>query len=240
MVAAQEPAMTSAQIAQLVLRHEPTKKATLSAKQPLTIGRAATNLLCMPTTEGVAEHHAVVRWSRSHGWLVCDWGCQEGTYLEGKRIRNCRPLNDGDEIQLGQSGPILVFRTAQAKSNPRNRSQPAEVSRAGGGLEFAGQQIPMQNIKTVQLLSRPLYPSSFSWWALISLSGLVLLPWFGFFLAVELVSLAGWIVLGSRKEYILNVTLRDGMAYRHSFNNKFTALGHRNGIRKAIGQYSSV
>ena len=74
--------MTSGQVAQLVLRHEPAKKATLSAKQPLTIGRAATNMLCMPTTEGVAEHHAVVRWSRSHGWLVCDWGCQEGTYME--------------------------------------------------------------------------------------------------------------------------------------------------------------
>lgn len=232
--------MTSPQAAQLVLRHEPAKKATLSTKQPLTIGRAASNLLCMPTTEGVAEHHAVVRWSRSHGWLVCDWGCQEGTYLEGKRIRNCRPLNEGDEIQLGQRGPVLVFRTEQANPTSRTRSEPAAPSRTGGGLEFAGQKIPMQQIKSVHLLSRPRYPASFSWWALISLGALVLLPWFWFFLAVELVALASWIVLGSRKEHVLDVTLRDGMAYRHSFNNKVTALGHRNGIRKAIGQSSSV
>lgn len=234
--------MTSGQAAQLVLRHEPAKKATLSTKQPLTIGRAATNLLCMPTTEGVAEHHAVVRWSRGHGWLVCDWGCKEGTYLEGKRIRNCRQLNDGDEIQLGQRGPVLVFRTAQAttSTSARSSSEPAQVGRAVGGLEFAGQRIPMHQIKSAHLLSRPRYPASFSWWALISLGCLVLLPWFWFFLVVELVALASWIVLGSRKEHVLDVTLRDGMAYRHSFNNKVTALAHRNGIRKAIGQSSSV
>jgi hypothetical protein len=232
--------MTSGQHAQLVLRNESAKKATLSTKQPLTIGRAATNLLCMPTTDGVAEHHAVVRWSRSHGWLVCDWGSQEGTYLEGKRIRNCRPLNDGDEIQLGQSGPVLVFRLAQVNSSPQPRPQAATASQAGIGLEFAGQKIPMQQIKSVQLFSRPLYPASFSWWALISLGGLVLLPWFSVFLVLELVALAGCIILGSRKEHVLDVTLRDGMAYRHSFNNKVTALGHRNGIRKAIDQSSSV
>ncbi len=238
MVAAQEQVMTPVEGAKLVLRHEPTKTAALSTRKPLTIGRAATNLLCMPTTDGVADHHAVVRWSRSHGWLICDWGSEQGTFLEGQRIRNCRPLNEGDEIQLGKRGPVLVFRLAPGSTKPT--AEPAVKSSAGGDLEFAGQRIPMRQIKSVQLHSRPRFPASFSWWAPISLGGLVLLPWPAVFWTLELVALAGWIVLGSRKEHVLLVTLRDGMAYRHSFANKVTALGHRNGIRKAIGQPSSA
>jgi pSer/pThr/pTyr-binding forkhead associated (FHA) protein len=234
--------MTLVKAAKLMLRNEPTKTAALSTTKALTIGRAATNLLSMPTTEGVADHHAVVRWSRGHGWLVCDWGSDEGTFLEGQRIRNCRPLNDGDEIQLGKRGPILVFRLAHASTKPsvKATAEPSAKSPAGGNLEFAGQQIPMKQVKSVQLLSRARFPSSFSWWALISLGGLVLLPWPPVFWALELVALAGWIVLGSRKEHVLQVTLLDGMAYRHSFANKVTALGHRNGIRKAIGLSSSA
>lgn len=234
--------MTPVKGATLVLRHEPTKAAALSTRKPLTIGRAATNLLCMPTSDGVANHHAVVRWSRSHGWLICDWGSEEGTFLEGQRIRNCRPLSDGDEIQLGKRGPVLVFRLAPANTKPSAKptAEPAVKSSAGGNLEFAGRLIPMEQIKSVQLLSRARFPGSFSWWALISLGGLVLLPWPPVFWTLELVALAGWIVLGSRKEHVLLVTLLDGMAYRHSFANKVTALGHRNGIRKAIGLPSSV
>ena len=224
--------------AQLMLRNDPTKTAALSTKKPLTIGKASTNLLCMPKTDGVAEHHAVVRWSLSHGWLICDWGSQEGTFLEGQRIRNCRPINDGDEIQLGKVGPVLVFRLAPVSSQPTPES--AVKSSAGGNLEFAGQLIPMNQIKLVQLLSRPRYPASFSWWALLSLSALIFLPWPGVFWTLELVAFAGWIVLGSRKEHVLLVTLVDGMAYRHNFANKITALAHRNGIRKAIGQPSSI
>ena len=79
--------MTQITSALLVLRNDPTKTAVLSRKQPLTIGRASTNLLCMPTTDGVADHHAVVRWSNSNGWLICDWNSPEGTFLKGQRIR---------------------------------------------------------------------------------------------------------------------------------------------------------
>ena len=77
--------------------------------------------------------------------------------------------------------------------------------------------------------------ASFSWWALISLDHL-LLPWPLLFWTLELAALASWIVLGSRKEHVLLVTLKDGMGYRHGFDSKVTALAHRNGICKAIGQ----
>ena len=229
-----ESAMTQIKSALLVLRNDPTKTAVLSRKQPLTIGRASTNLLCMPTTDGVADHHAVVRWSSSNGWLICDWSSPEGTFLEGQRIRRCRPLNDGDEISLGRHGPVLVFRLTSTTAKPT--SEPSSSLPTKGNLEFGGELIRMDQIHSVQMISRARYPASFSWWALISLGSLVVLPWPVLFWTLELAALGGWVVLGSRKEHVLLVTLNDGMGYRHSFDRKVTALAHRNGIRKAIGQ----
>jgi len=237
-----EQAMTNHKSAKLVLRNEPSKTAVLSTEQPLTIGRASTNLLCMPKAGGVADHHAVVRWSNGNGWLICDWGSQEGTFLEGHRISQCRQLNDGDEISLGQSGPVLIFQLDRStpksirKSTRKPSPEAAQKVSNSGQLEFGRQLIRMDQIQSVQMLSRPRYPSSFSWWALISLGSLVLLPWPLLFWTLELSALSSWIVLASRKDHVLMVTLRDGMAYRHGFNSKVTALAHRNGIRKAIGQ----
>lgn len=241
--------------ARLVLLRDPSKVAPLHPARPHTIGREANNLLSMPTTEGVAPHHAVVRFSRSHGWLVCDWGSPEGTWLEGQRIRHCRPLSDGDHIQLGQRGPVLVFQLqAQAAApgsvaptpvaaapgsagrSPAAARSPAAGRPAGAPLAFAGRLIPLEQVRSAHVHSRARYPHSFSWWALISLAGLVLLPWPFLFWPLEIAALLAWILLGSRKEHVLIVTLRDGMAHRHSFANKITALSHRNGIRGAIGQ----
>lgn len=245
--------------ARLVLLRDPTKVAPLHPARPHTIGREANNLLSMPTTEGVAPHHAVVRFSRSHGWLVCDWGSPEGTFLEGQRIRHCRPLSDGDHIQLGQRGPVLVFQlqpaaapaAAPAASGPviaspsgvpvsaepvQRRASATAPRSPAAPLAFAGRQIPLEQVRSAHVHSRARYPNSFSWWALISLGALVLLPWPFLFWPVEIAALAAWILLGSRKEHVLIVTLRDGMAHRHSFANKITALSHRNGIRRAIGQ----
>ncbi len=268
--------------AQLVLRHDPSRRLALDRAKPTTIGKAGNNRLRLASAEGVADHHAVVRFSRSHGWLVCDWGSNEGTWLEGQRIRQCRPLSDGDEIQLGARGPVLVFQqrlsapaaaVSPATSRPQPMAAAAEPAAAaqsaaaaqpfiagqsaiagqpaaaaargpsGSGrnprpspLAFAGRQIPLEAIRSAHVRSRHRYPHSFSWWLLICLGGMVLLPFPWLFWPLQLAGLAGWILLGSRKEHVLIVTLRDGMAYRHRFASRITALSHRNGIRKAIGQ----
>ena len=76
-------------------------------------------------------------------------------------------------------------------------------------------------------------------WALPSgglLYGLLLLPFPLLFWPLELGALAGWILLGSRKSHTLLVVQHDGQAQRRAFANRVTALAHRNGIRKAIGQ----
>jgi hypothetical protein len=230
--------MSDAAGARLVLRQDPRRSARLSQRTPLTIGRADDNLLRLASMEAVAPHHAVVRFSLRHGWLVCDWGSAEGTWLEGRRLRNCRPLGDGDEIQLGPEGPVLVFQLVAAASPAASAAAPAAPAPtppAGRSIELAGRRLPLAQVRSAHLQSRALYPHSFSWWVLIALGALVLLPWPWLFWGLQIAALAAWIVLGSRKEHLLVVTLHDGMAVRHRFANRVTALGHRNGIRKAIG-----
>lgn len=217
-----------------MLRQDPRRSARLSRRTPLTIGRAEDNLLRLASMEAVAAHHAVVRFSRSHGWLVCDWGSPEGTWLEGRRIRHCRPLGDGDEIQLGPNGPVLVFQLEVDAASAATPA-PAPAPHAGRSIELAGRRLPLAQVRSVHLQSLAMHPHSFSWWVLIALGALVLLPWPWLFWGLQIAALAGWIVLGSRKEHVLVVTLHDGMAVRHRFANRVTALGHRNGIRKAIG-----
>ncbi|MFM7312116.1 MAG: FHA domain-containing protein [Cyanobium sp.] len=268
--------------AQLVMRDEPDKVATLHRGRPTTIGRAESNRLRLASRAGVADHHAVVRFSVSQGWLVCDWQSHGTTFLEGERIRQCRRLRDGDEIQLGEEGPVLVFRlvavstavappaappsgpgpvpagppasrptpgtgpAAAPVSGPRTpaggppRPRAAKGAAGSGGagstIRVGGRTIPLEQIRSAHLRSRQRYPNSFSWWVLLCLGGMVLLPVPWLFWGLEIGALAAWILLGSRKEHELLITLRDGMAHRYVFANRITALSHRNGIRRAIGQ----
>jgi hypothetical protein len=160
---------------------------------------------------------------------VCDWQSQDGTYLEGQRIHQCRPVADGDEIQLGRQGPVLVFQLAVPK--PATLQPPPPTA---GSIDFEGRRLAVDQIRSAVVNSQPLYPHIFSWWLLLCLGGLLLLPFPLLFWPLEVAALVGWILLGSRKQHTLVVVLRDGQALRHAFANRLTALAHRNGIRTAI------
>ena len=261
----------------LVLQSDPSKVASLQRTTPLTIGRAANNRLSLPKETSVSEHHAVVRFSAEQGWLICDWNSSDGTFLDGEKIGRCRQLSDGAAIQLGPSGPVLLFETgtvvadappradatapiaptpdsagllATGRSSTSNPGQPAAklgqparaASRNPSGsptttsLDFAGERLPLDQILSATVRSEPRHPHIFSWWLLLCLGGLLLLPFPVLFAVLELTGLAGWIVLGSRKDHDLIVVLRNGLAYRRTFTNRPTALSHRNGIRRALGQ----
>ncbi|MFO0016214.1 MAG: FHA domain-containing protein [Synechococcaceae cyanobacterium] len=289
--------------AQLVLRQDPSKVAPLDPGTPLTIGRASNNKLCLASWPAVAPHHAVVRFSPEHGWLVCDWGSPLGTYCRGRRVQRCQPLRDGDDIGLGREGPVLVFQhrpgdalapvlaspaqapapttattvgsagvdsagaNAPASASPITgrggsavpsaapgrppSSDPGPARRSPGSsrgagaakrvdrrapIQIAGRDVPLAAIRSAEVQSRPRHPHSFSWWVLACLSGLVLLPWAWLFWPWQIAALSAWILLGARKQHVLILTLRDGMAHRHRFANRVTALAHRNGVRRAIGQ----
>jgi len=234
--------------ANLHLREDPSKRLSLQPGQPLTIGRASNNRLALVNHDGVSAHHAVVRCTATHGWVVCDWQSSEGTYLEGERIRRCRPLSDGDEIRLGPRGPVLVF-SLNGSTAPRPRGpsapqdtqeQPSTQPQPPGRITINGTHLAPHQIRSAVVLSEPHYPHIFSWWLLTSVSLLLLLPFrigpLPIFWPLQLAALAAWIVLGSRKRHTLLVVQTDGQAQRHAFANRLTALAHRNGIRKAIGQ----
>jgi hypothetical protein len=221
----------SADEARLLLASDRRKAAPLDPAQPLTIGRAPANRLCLASQEGVSDHHAVVRFSRSQGWLVCDWQSSDGTFLEGQRVRQCRRLGDGDEIRLGLKGPVLVFELTRSSASGRAVAAPTATSIAVGE-----QSVAIAEIGSVAVQSLPEHPHIFSWWLLLCLGGLLLLPFPLVFWPLQAGALAAWILLGSRKQHQLVLVLRDGRAMRHGFANRRTALVHRNGIRKAIGQ----
>ena len=217
----------------LVLRDDPGRSVPLDPRTPLSIGRDPASGLCLAEAQGVSRHHALVRVSRTRAgqWLLCDLGSANGTYLEGARLRDCRPLSDGDEIRLGLQGPVLQFR-ASTSGRP---AAPVGAPPAAGQLDFAGHSLPLDRIRSAYVRSRRRHPQAFSWWLLLCLGGLLLLPFPWLFWPLQLGALAGWILLGSRWEHLLEVTLQDGMAYRHRFDSLETALAHRNGIRKAMG-----
>jgi len=235
--------------ARLVLAADRRKVAPLDPAKPLTIGRAASNSLCLANQEGVSEHHAVVRFSRSQGWLVCNWQSSDGTFLEGRQVHQCKRLENGDEIRLGRSGPVLVFEsvtaieaaaapapvvaTAKPAVVPAGTAPPATAPR---NISVGEQQVAVADIRSAAVQSLPLHPHIFSWWLLLCLGGLLLLPFPLVFWPLQVGALAGWILLGSRKQHELVLVLRDGRAVRHGFANRRTALAHRNGIRQAIGQ----
>jgi|688.fasta_scaffold37813_1 hypothetical protein len=231
----------------LQLRDAPEKCLRLNPDQPLTIGRASGNQLALPTQEAVSAHHAVVRFSRRHGWLVCDWQSSDGTYLEGERVQRCRPIGDGDEIRLGRSGPVLVFRLTAAATTAKPASPPSQArpatakpQSAPATVAIGGEAIRLDQIRSAVVQSEPQFPHIFSWWVLLSVALLLLLPVrigpVGIFWPLQVAVLVAAVLLGSRKQHTLQVELRDGQARKHPFANRRTALAHRNGIRNAIGQ----
>ena len=224
--------------AHLYLRETPSKRLELNSGQPLTIGCASNNRLALVSQSGVSPHHAVVRCTPTHGWVVCDWQSSDGTFLEGERIRRCRPLSDGDEIRLGRKGPVLVFSLEVSQPSPGSKAAPQPQQPRS--IDIGGVAVLVKQIRSATVLSEPHYPHVFSWWLLASVGLLLLLPFrigpLPIFWPLELAALAAWILLGSRKSHTLVVVQHDGQAQRRQFANRVTALAHRNGIRKAIGQ----
>ncbi|MFM9104602.1 MAG: hypothetical protein ACKOPS_26135, partial [Cyanobium sp.] len=90
----------------------------------------------------------------------------------------------------------------------------------------------------VAVLCAARFPHLFSWWVLLSVALLLLLPIrigpVGIFWPLQIALLLAAVLLGSRKRHTLQVDLRDGRAHRHAFSNRRTALAHRNGIRQAL------
>src|SRR5262249_55550362 len=57
----------------------------------------------------VSVRHAAV-FKQGGSFLVRDLGSSNGTFLNGKRVRGDQPIEPGDVLQLGPTGPKIEFR----------------------------------------------------------------------------------------------------------------------------------
>ena len=169
-------------------------------------------------------------WQQLHGCPICGHGLEEELFggLD-------RRLEDGDEIRLGLQGPVLQFELIAATPTKPAATPTQPKPAAPRQIDVDGEAVELAAVLSAGVQSLPRHPHVFSWWLLLCLGGLLLLPFPLIFWPLELGALAGWIVLGSSKDHSLVVVLRDGRALRHGFANRRTALAHRNGIRKALG-----
>jgi DNA-binding CsgD family transcriptional regulator len=88
----------------------------------LSIGRDPSCEVCDPTDETMSRLHAVVERIGAR-WCVRDLGSVNGTYLNGQRLSDERPLRADDEIRTGTLR--VVFRSdGIAPQPPTLRQEP--------------------------------------------------------------------------------------------------------------------
>ena len=99
--------------------------------EPLTgavssIGRHATCRVRLDADQDteVSNRHAVIQ-KKDGVWTVRDLGSINGTYLNGTRISEEQPLNDGDLLRLGASGPELQFLVSDRAAVAEPTREPA-------------------------------------------------------------------------------------------------------------------
>ena len=233
--------VASPDVARLILRQDPGRSQPLDPGTPLVIGRDPANGLCLAEEPSLSRRHAeILHDPAGGGWRIRDLGSANGTFVGRERVGKAgRLLADGDAIRLGRRGPELLFQletprpAAAPAPAPRPAAAPAAAPRS---FEIGGERVPLDRIRSVTLRSRPRYPHMFSWWVLVSLAGLLLLPFPLLFWPLEAGALAAALLFGLRREHTLVVVLQDGRAHRRGFANRLTAVSHRNGLRRAIGQ----
>ncbi len=236
--------VASPDVARLILGQDPGRAQPLDPRTPLGIGRDPASGLCLAGEASLSRRHAeVLHDPAAGGWRIRDLGSANGTFVGRERVgKGGRLLADGDVIRLGRRGPELHFQLeAPPPAPPRAGAAPSAARAAAApavprSLEIGGERVPLDRIRSVTLRSRPRHPHMFSWWVLVSLAGLLLLPFPLLFWPLEAGALAAALLFGLRREHTLVVALQDGRAHRRGFANRLTALSHRNGLRRAIGQ----
>lgn len=238
----------------------------LDRQAPFRIGRDPACALSLPEEAGLSRLHAELRPDPAGGWWLHDLGSRNGTYLEGERLQAGRRLRHGDRFRLGGRGPLLQFlegeseagrsgaasgRAALAPPPPAPASlpstpvapsavaapsSPSASPSLAGSVAVAGNQVPLEQIRSVELRSEAWYPQLFSWWVLGCLGGLLMLPFPWIFWPWQVGGLALALALARRQEHTLLVTLRDGRAHRHRFTDRATAQAHHRGLLRSLGQ----
>jgi DNA-binding CsgD family transcriptional regulator len=95
----------------------------------VTIGRAESNDVAIPTDPELSRLHAVLE-SVGDGWCLRDLASSNGSFVNGERIWSDRPLRHGDEIRVGRTR--LVYRAGQPSHDltvTRTADPPPDLTR---------------------------------------------------------------------------------------------------------------
>jgi class 3 adenylate cyclase len=91
---------------------------------PFTIGRSPTSTLVLDQS-GVSRSHAMLQPGPGGGHLLADLRSTNGTYVNGLRLEQARPLRDGDTILIGEA--TLIYRCRQDPTEGPDASQTTSV-----------------------------------------------------------------------------------------------------------------
>ncbi len=93
----------------------PFPRYSLSTTQEMALGRDPSCQIVLDSSYGVvSRRHAAIRPAKPNGWLICDLNSVNGTYVNGQSLLECRILQIGDRIILGNNGPEFIFQSLPA------------------------------------------------------------------------------------------------------------------------------
>jgi DNA-binding CsgD family transcriptional regulator len=84
------------------------------SKDRVTLGRTAEADVTLTSDTSVSRLHSAIE-RYPGGWVIRDLGSTNGTFLNGERLANDRPLKSGDEIRLGSC--VFVFHASTNASD---------------------------------------------------------------------------------------------------------------------------
>ena len=98
--------------------------------RPFVVGRADDCNLTIPS-QRVSRKHAEMVWGEDKWPSLKDLGSQNGTLVNGKRIKGEHRLEHGDEIEFG---PFLCTFRSQAQARKEREAEAASDGGGGGGM----------------------------------------------------------------------------------------------------------